>query len=285
MGVPYAVALGLLVAILDLIPLAGATIAGIIVGTVAFLHSVPAGIVIVVFFIVYQQLENHILQPLIYGRTVQLSPLVVLVSVLVGAELAGVLGALGAIPVAGSIQVLVARLAAQRRPSGPSPRPRSPTVQPLRRSPDRGRLTTEPGPPKVEYVRPHRPAPRLRCAPSLVPAAASSRPRGRSRARRLLRRTGPRGRRRSSAGARSRSTTCALAHGLGRLRSTRSSRGRARPLARDGAGRLLQPRAHDGSAFWKRIKPWYGRGRASGRSARTSSGRRPTSADAALDTG
>jgi len=107
MGVPYAVALGLIVAILDLIPLAGATIAAILIGTVAFLHSVPAGIVVVVFFIVYQQVENHLLQPIIYGRTVQLSPLAVLVSILVGAELAGVIGALAAIPVAGSIQVLI----------------------------------------------------------------------------------------------------------------------------------------------------------------------------------
>ena len=106
LGVPYAVALGLIVAILDLIPLAGATIAAILIGTVAFLHSIPAGIVVVVFFIVYQQIENHILQPVVYGRTVQLSPLAVLISILIGAELAGILGALGAIPVAGSIQVL-----------------------------------------------------------------------------------------------------------------------------------------------------------------------------------
>ena len=107
MGVPFAVALGLLVANLDLVPLAGATIAAILVGTVSFLHSVPAGIVVVVFFVVYQQLENHLLQPLIYGRTVQLSPLAVLIAVLVGASLAGVLGALAAIPVAGTIQVLI----------------------------------------------------------------------------------------------------------------------------------------------------------------------------------
>ncbi len=107
MGVPYAVALGLLVAVLDLIPLAGATIAGIIVVTVSFLHSVPAGIVLAVFVIVYQQLENHLLQPVIYGRTVQLSPLVVIVAILIGAELAGILGALVAIPTAGAIQVLV----------------------------------------------------------------------------------------------------------------------------------------------------------------------------------
>jgi predicted PurR-regulated permease PerM len=107
MGVPYAIALGLVVAILDLIPLAGATIAAIIVGSVAFLHSIPAGIVVVTFFLVYQQVENHVLQPVVYGRTVQLSPLAVLISVLIGAELAGVLGALAAIPVAGTLQVIL----------------------------------------------------------------------------------------------------------------------------------------------------------------------------------
>jgi predicted PurR-regulated permease PerM len=114
-GVPYAVALGLLVAFLDLIPLAGATLAGIVVTIVAFLHTVPAGIVVVVFFVVYQQVENHVLQPVIYGRTVQLSPLAVLVSVLVGAELAGILGALAAIPVAGAIQVILRDQLAHRR--------------------------------------------------------------------------------------------------------------------------------------------------------------------------
>jgi len=115
MGVPFAVALGLLVAILDLIPLAGATIAAILIGSVAFIHSIPAGIVVVTFFIVYQQIENHFLQPVVYGRTVQLSPLVVLISVLIGAELAGILGALGAIPVAGAIQVLVVDWLQHRR--------------------------------------------------------------------------------------------------------------------------------------------------------------------------
>jgi predicted PurR-regulated permease PerM len=118
MGVPYAVALGLLVALLDLVPLAGATVAGVIVAIVSFLHSVPAGIVAVTFFIVYQQLENHFLQPVIYGRTVKLSPLVVLVSVLVGAELAGILGALVAIPVAGALQVIVRDQLAHRRGGG-----------------------------------------------------------------------------------------------------------------------------------------------------------------------
>jgi predicted PurR-regulated permease PerM len=114
LGVPFAVALGLLVAILDLIPLAGATIAAVIVSTVGFIHSITAGIVLIVFFVVYQQFENHVLQPLVYGRTVQLSPLVVLIAVLMGAKLAGVIGALGAIPIAGAIQVVVVDWLAHR---------------------------------------------------------------------------------------------------------------------------------------------------------------------------
>src|SRR4051794_22556662 len=107
LGVPYALALGMVVAVLDLIPLAGATLAAVIVTLVALLHSTTAGIVVGVFFVLYQQAENHILQPIVYGRTVQLSPLAVLISILIGAELAGVLGALGAIPIAGSLQVLL----------------------------------------------------------------------------------------------------------------------------------------------------------------------------------
>jgi predicted PurR-regulated permease PerM len=120
MEVPYAFALGLIVAILDLIPLAGATIAAIIVGTIAFLHTIAAGIVVVVFFVIYQQIENHVIQPVIYGRTVQLSPLAVLISVLIGAELAGVLGALAAIPVAGTLQVLFLDWLRQRRGEAPA---------------------------------------------------------------------------------------------------------------------------------------------------------------------
>jgi predicted PurR-regulated permease PerM len=119
-GVPYAIALGLIVAILDLIPLAGATIAAIIVGTVAFLHGITAGIIVVVFFVIYQQVENHLIQPVVYGRTVQLSPLAVLISVLIGAELAGVLGALAAIPVAGTLQVIFLDWLRHRRGEAPA---------------------------------------------------------------------------------------------------------------------------------------------------------------------
>ena len=76
LGSDFAIALGLLVAVLDLIPLAGATLAAIIVSTVVFIESDWLRCLIVVgFFIAYQQFENHVLQPLVYGRTVQLSPL------------------------------------------------------------------------------------------------------------------------------------------------------------------------------------------------------------------
>jgi predicted PurR-regulated permease PerM len=114
-GVPYALALGLLVAILDLIPLAGATIAAVAVSTIAFLDSTQSGVIVLIFFVLYQQLENHVLQPIVYGRTVQLSPLAVLIAVLIGAELAGVIGALAAIPVAGTIQVLLVDWFSHRR--------------------------------------------------------------------------------------------------------------------------------------------------------------------------
>jgi predicted PurR-regulated permease PerM len=126
-GVPYALALGLLVAILDLIPLAGATIAAILVTTVAFLDATTSGVIVLIFFVIYQQLENHVLQPVVYGRTVQLSPLAVLIAVLIGAELGGVIGALAAIPVAGALQVILRDWLLHRR-SGP-PRPvTTPTV-------------------------------------------------------------------------------------------------------------------------------------------------------------
>jgi predicted PurR-regulated permease PerM len=114
-GSEFAIALGLLVAILDLVPLAGATLAAIIVSTVVFIETDWIRCVIVIgFFVAYQQFENHVLQPLVYGRTVQLSPLAVLCAVLVGAQLAGILGALLAIPIAGSI-LAIAREVIQYR--------------------------------------------------------------------------------------------------------------------------------------------------------------------------
>ncbi len=115
-GSDFAIALGLLVAILDLIPLAGATLAAIIVSTVVLIETDWVSTLIVIgFFLAYQQFENHVLQPLVYGRTVQLSPLTVLLAVLIGAQLAGVLGALMAIPVAGTLLAIGRELLNYRR--------------------------------------------------------------------------------------------------------------------------------------------------------------------------
>lgn len=105
-GVPFRGVMALFVAFVDLIPLVGATFGAVVVIAVAFLHSTTAGIAAVIFFVVYQQVENHVLQPLVQSRTVHLRPLTVLLSVVVGVELAGILGALLAIPAAGIIQVI-----------------------------------------------------------------------------------------------------------------------------------------------------------------------------------
>ncbi len=122
LGVSYAIALGLVVFLLDLIPLAGATIASILVTTVAVLdQGWTVGLIVLGWFIVYQQFENHVLYPLIYSKTVALSPLTILVAVLIGASLAGVLGALAAIPIAGTIQVLLRHWLEARRESPGEP--------------------------------------------------------------------------------------------------------------------------------------------------------------------
>jgi predicted PurR-regulated permease PerM len=113
--VPFAGALGLWVGFADLLPLVGATIGAIPTIAIAFLHSTGSGIAVVIMYIVYQQLENHILQPVVMSRTVKLNPLGVLLSVLVGVELAGFVGALLAIPAAGAIQVVIRDLWDDRR--------------------------------------------------------------------------------------------------------------------------------------------------------------------------
>ncbi|HVB05804.1 MAG TPA: AI-2E family transporter [Acidimicrobiales bacterium] len=112
-GVPFASVLAIWVALVDFLPLVGGLLAGVPTVGVAFLHSVPAGIVTVIVFLVYQQIENHVLYPIVISRTVQLNPLAVLLAVLIGAEVGGILGstfgaicgAIFAVPVAGSIQV------------------------------------------------------------------------------------------------------------------------------------------------------------------------------------
>ncbi|HKY16490.1 MAG TPA: AI-2E family transporter [Microthrixaceae bacterium] len=115
-GIPFAGLLALLVGITDLIPLVGAVIGAVVVVIVAFTVSPTVGIVALVFFVVYQQVENHLLQPAVQARTVRLNPLTVLVAALAGVELAGLLGALLAIPVAGIITVLLRDIHLGMRP-------------------------------------------------------------------------------------------------------------------------------------------------------------------------
>jgi predicted PurR-regulated permease PerM len=126
-GIPFSGLIALFVGITDLIPLVGATLGAVVAGLAAFIDSVPAGIIVVVFFVLYQQLENHLLQPLIFSRTVQLNPLTVLIAILVAVELAGLLGALLAIPLAAMIQIIVRDLwrrhRGRLRPGPDSPAP------------------------------------------------------------------------------------------------------------------------------------------------------------------
>jgi len=113
-GVPYAEVLALWVAFADLIPLVGATLGALPTVGIAFIHSTPVGIATVVFFVAYQQFENHVLQVMVMSRTVNVNPLGILVSVLVGVELFGLLGALLAIPAAGVLQVVIRDVYDQR---------------------------------------------------------------------------------------------------------------------------------------------------------------------------
>ncbi len=122
LGMPYAITLALLVALLDLIPLVGATLGAVIVILVALFINPVWALILLIYFLVYQQVENNFLQPLIYGRSVHLPPLVVFLAVLIGAQLLGILGALIAIPVAEMIRiVLVEWLAARARKTDGTP--------------------------------------------------------------------------------------------------------------------------------------------------------------------
>ena len=115
LGVPYPLLWGLWVALVDFLPMIGGALAGIPTALFAFTHSLVAGIVTAIVFLTYQQVENHILNPVIMSKTVKISPLLVLVAVLVGASLGSLVGglfggfvaALLAIPLAGALQVLV----------------------------------------------------------------------------------------------------------------------------------------------------------------------------------
>ena len=105
--VPSPVVLALFVAFADLIPLVGATLGAAVSVLAAFLYSPTAGLVSLIFFIIYQQVENGLIYPWIMARKVNVNPLVILLSVLVGVELFGIVGALLAVPASGALQVII----------------------------------------------------------------------------------------------------------------------------------------------------------------------------------
>jgi predicted PurR-regulated permease PerM len=115
LGIPFPFLWALWVALVDFLPMIGGALAGIPVVLFGFTHSVSAGIVTLVVFLIYTQVENHILNPVIMSRTVRINPLLVLVAILVGATIGswiggffgGFVAALLAIPAAGAIQVVV----------------------------------------------------------------------------------------------------------------------------------------------------------------------------------
>jgi predicted PurR-regulated permease PerM len=113
-SVPYAVPIGLFVAIIELVPYVGPLVATIIVTAVALTVGITTGLVTLGLLLAYHAIEGHTLRPFLYGRAVQLSPLAVLVAILLGTEIAGILGALIAIPVAGSVQVIIQELIKRR---------------------------------------------------------------------------------------------------------------------------------------------------------------------------
>lgn len=108
LGVPFALPLAIVFAFFDLIPLLGATIGGIVVGIVVAFTSFPVGFLIWAgVLLVYQQIENNLIVPHIYGQAVQIHPLIVIIAILIGAALLGILGALIAIPAAAAIQAVI----------------------------------------------------------------------------------------------------------------------------------------------------------------------------------
>ena len=115
LGMPYAAPLALLVAVLDLIPLVGATLGGALLVIVGLFVEPWKAVVLLVFVLVYQQVESNLLQPMVYSQAVQLNGLVILIALLVGGQLLGIPGALLAIPVAEIIRIVLTELLAYRR--------------------------------------------------------------------------------------------------------------------------------------------------------------------------
>jgi len=158
LGVPFAFLWALWVALVDFLPMIGGALAGIPTVLFALAHSLTAGIVTLVVFLAYTQIENHILNPVVMSRTVSVNPLLVLLSILVGASLGSWLGgtfgafvaALIAIPTAGAIQVVTREIWQATEPvelldTSAAPRPPSTTAPPARQDASPAGSATSPG--------------------------------------------------------------------------------------------------------------------------------------------
>jgi predicted PurR-regulated permease PerM len=150
LGVPFAVPLAVLMSFFGLIPLVGATIGGVIILVVTLFTDFPqATIIYGIFLIVYQQVENNVLQPFIFKRTVNVHPLAVIVGILAGSALLGVVGALVAIPVVAALQIILREFFGERPGAPPlelGPPPELPP--PKRRLPRPKPRLPKPRPPK-----------------------------------------------------------------------------------------------------------------------------------------
>ena len=136
LGVPFRGPLALIAGLFSLIPLVGATIAAVLIGLVTVFEDFPTTTIIwVIWAIAYQQFENHVIQPQVQKRTVNVQPFITIVAVLFGATLLGVLGALVAIPIAASIQILLREYVDLRtmsiKTTPPEPPSEPPTEPPL----------------------------------------------------------------------------------------------------------------------------------------------------------
>ncbi|MCW2946790.1 MAG: hypothetical protein JWR24_3507 [Actinoallomurus sp.] len=114
-GVPYALALALLVAITDLIPLIGATIGAVLVIAVGLFSGLWTGIATAIFFVIYQQVENYVVQPRVMKRSVDVQPAVTIIAALLGGALLGVIGALLAIPAAAAVALILREVVMPRQ--------------------------------------------------------------------------------------------------------------------------------------------------------------------------
>jgi predicted PurR-regulated permease PerM len=123
LGVPYFLPLALIMMVLSLLPIVGSAIAAVLISCITFASvGLRPALVMLVIFLVYQQFEGHVLQPVVQTRTIQMNPLLITLVILAGTSLAGILGTLLALPFAGALQIIL-RDAFERRRARQGPEP------------------------------------------------------------------------------------------------------------------------------------------------------------------